>query len=204
MASSPDEIRVTKTTTTTPYVDPPLLTITNPVNYLRRWWKRVISREGIDFRLRIHPVTAFVIIVMVGSASFGAGRISVPSAITQLIPQWIIKPTPTPDPWRETAYAGILQKNSSGKFYLVTQGVAEAVALEVPSVLNLDPSVGKRVFATGKLNTETGVLVISDAAQIQVILQTAPIIRRSPPASPRASPSPSLLPTESASPSPAL
>src|SRR5258706_16425706 len=86
------------------YIDPPLFSfsITNPINYLRKWWRRVISREGIDLRLRIHPVTAFVIISMVGGASFGVGRFTVPQPVAQLIPQWILHPNPTPDPWKET------------------------------------------------------------------------------------------------------
>ena len=172
-----DEVKTTKITTRSPYVDPPLFTITNPVNYLRRWWKRVISREGIDFRLRIHPVTAFVIILMVGGASFGVGRISVPRAVAQLIPEWIMKPTPTPDPWKETALSGILQRNMSGKFFLVTAASPQAITLQVPSSIDLASSIGKRILASGKYNAETNVLLISDATQIEILLQVAPIRR---------------------------
>lgn len=206
-----EEIDVTvakKTKTSRTYIDPPLFSfsISNPVNYLRKWWTRVISREGIDFRLRIHPVTAFVIIIMVGGAAFGAGRITVPPVVTQLIPQWIMKPTPTPDPWKETAFSGILQKNSSGTFYLVTPQEAQAVALEVPSSVKLESFVGKRIFTSGKYNLDTRVLVISDASQMEVLLQVAPIMRRTPMPKSTIKPgsTPEVTPGPSPSPTPAL
>lgn len=49
--------------TVRPIVEPDLLNfrITNPVTYLRLWWKKVMSKEGIDFRFRIHPVTAVIL-----------------------------------------------------------------------------------------------------------------------------------------------
>jgi hypothetical protein len=32
--------------------EPPLITITNPVTYLRLWWQKVMGKEGIDFKFK--------------------------------------------------------------------------------------------------------------------------------------------------------
>ena len=58
-----------------PVVD---LKVTNPVTYLKKWWKRVMSNEGVDFRFRIRPLTAIAISVVVAALYFGVGRIKMP------------------------------------------------------------------------------------------------------------------------------
>ena len=80
---------------TTSVKEPPLVDVkvSNPVTYLRRWWDRVMGKEGVDFRFTIHPITAFLIAFGVASAFFGIGRYSVniPFLKYQIIPT--TKPT---------------------------------------------------------------------------------------------------------------
>ena len=33
--------------------------ITNPLVYIKYWWKRIMANEGIDLRLRVKPLTVF-------------------------------------------------------------------------------------------------------------------------------------------------
>lgn len=183
-----------QTTATRSYVDPPIFSfsVNNPVNYLRKWWYRVISREGIDVRFRIHPVTAFAALLTIASLGFGVGRITIPAPIIKLIPQ--LAPTPTPDLWKESAFSGVLQVNSAGKFYLVTQTTSEAVTLEVPENIALASFVGKRVFASGRYNMQTGVLVVTDARKMEVLLRVAPIQLMSPSPSLHPSPESTVIP----------
>jgi hypothetical protein len=83
-------------------------------------------------------------------------------------------PTPTPSPWRETAFSGKLQQSNQQFFLLITS--AEAITLEVPSNLNLKSLVGKRIMAVGNYNKTTRILVVSDAADLEVLPATPVII----------------------------
>src|SRR5690349_2154796 len=101
--------------------DQPLVSfsITNPITYLKRWWKSVMSKEGVDVSFKVHPITAIAIAVVLvaGGASAGwilkaaqesAQRIPL---LNTILPTFI--PLATPDPWRDTAYSGILRKVSN-------------------------------------------------------------------------------------------
>lgn len=192
--------------------DPPLvdLTVNNPVTTLKKWWKKVIANEGVDFHLRIHPLTAIGIASVIALGSYGLGRISVPaeSPIATYLPQLVAQPTP--DPWRETAFTGIVRRSTrSNTFYLQTER-AEAITLEVPKGIQLTQLVGKRIFATGKYNPETDILVISEATDLEILPNEAtylpgvspkPTILPSPSPSPTSSPTPDVSPT---SPSPSI
>ncbi|MFZ5933036.1 MAG: hypothetical protein ACOYT7_03115, partial [Patescibacteria group bacterium] len=105
---------------------------------------------------------------------------------------------PTPDPWRETGFTGTLQYSSqTGKFYLLTTS-SEAITLEVPANVNLENSVGKRIFAAGRYNKTTRILIVSDTKDLEVLPKNpVPIPTTS------ASPSPisTIIPSPGASPS---
>jgi len=170
---SSTSIRIYTSPSKTP--EPPLVNfqISNPVTYLKAWWKRIMANEGIDFRFRIRPVTAIAITTTLIAGSFGLGRITLPPSnpIIKYIPQ--LAPTPTPNPWRDTAFSGLL-KQSVNRFYLVTSD-AEAITLEVPTNVNLVKYIGKRIFATGRYNQTTGILHVTDASDLEVLIQSAPI-----------------------------
>ncbi len=153
--------------------DPPLLSlrVTNPVTYLKSWWKKVIGNEGLDVHLKIKPLTAIAIAAALGIFGFGVGRVSVPadSPIVKYIPQ--LAPVPSVNPWRETAFTGTL-RSTNGNVYLFTTE-SEALSLNVPSNLDLTAYIGKMVLAKGLYNEGRRLLVIAKAEDIE-LLNTKP------------------------------
>jgi len=157
-------------------LDPPFISfsITNPVTYIRRWWKGVMDGEGVDLKLKIHPMTAVLIVLAVGGASFGVGRLAVPEPILKYIPILATPlPTATPNPWAETALTGTLQKQA-GTFFLLGNDT-QAIKLEISSDIQLESSIGKRILASGQFNAVSGVLKISDASHVAVISGVMPL-----------------------------
>lgn len=149
--------------------------------------------EGIDFRFRIKPITATILatILVAGGAGFGwmgNSLLTKVPVVRDLVPT-PTPPTPTPDPWRDTAYAGILRKVSEGKYYLQT-GEGQAVTLSVPQNVNLEKLIGRRIFASGRFNLQTQVLEVESATDLEVLPQSAVLV---PTISP--SPTPTITPT---------
>ena len=185
--------------------EPPLLDvkITNPLTYIKKWWKRIIGNEGIDFSLRVRPLTAIAIALIVTSIAFGIGKIVLPFSI----PFFKYNPEPislpSPDPWRETAFTGTLQFSSpTNKYYLITSS-SEAITLDVPNNIDLKDFIARRIFAAGKYNKSTRTLLVADASDLEVLPKRPIPIPTTPPtptptptpASNAASPSPSPSPT---------
>ncbi|OGV97379.1 hypothetical protein A2W24_06650 [Microgenomates group bacterium RBG_16_45_19] len=151
---------------------PPLFSfqLTNPVTYLKAWWKKLVGNEGIKLTLQIKPLTAMTLTLIVSGIGFGLGRLTIPEPLIQYVPMLAnptMAPSPTPSPWRETAFSGKLQV-SAAHYYLVTTS-AEAITLEVPPNLNLAPLVGRRIMAVGNYNKGTRILVVSDATDLEVL-----------------------------------
>ena len=157
--------------------EPPLfsLRVTNPVTYLKQWWKRVMANEGIDLHLKIRPLTAIAMVTLLSGGSFALGRITLPasSPIVRYVPQ--LGPLPTPNPWKETAYRGILRYTTATRRYFLEMGEGEAVTLAVPANVNMAKLVGKRIFASGKYNTQTEVLLVAEAEDLEVLVVVAPV-----------------------------
>lgn len=147
--------------------NPPLLDlkITNPIIYLKAWWKKVIANEGVDFRLRIRPLTAIAIAMGVAGVGFGLGRISVPpsSPVVKYFPQL------APNPWKETAFSGILRYTEANKRYYLVTNDSEAITLQAPDNVNVSKLINKRILAIGKYNTQTGAMVVSDASGLEIL-----------------------------------
>lgn len=190
---------------TVPDQDPPLVDvkITNPVTYFKKWWNKIIGNEGVEFRFHIKPLTAIIISVAVASVAFGVGRFVLPFNIPFFQTQVIGSPTPTPEVWKETAFNGTLRlSEATGKFYLITSSSPEAITLEVPENIDLTNYIGRRIFAAGKYNKSTRVLVVSDAADMEVLPKKAVSIPTLiPTPTPVLTPSPTPASTQSASPS---
>lgn len=184
--------------------DPPIVAVTvnNPVTTLKKWWKKVIGNEGIDFRLTIHPLTAIAIASTIALGSFGLGRITLPkdNPIVRYLPQ--LAPAPTPNPWRETAFSGTLRHTQNSNTYYLQTEKAEAITLQVPATINLGSLVGKRIFASGKLNTTTGVLVVIEATDLELLPAKAIYLPGVSPKPPLLTPTPEPTPEPSAEPSP--
>ena len=130
--------------------DPPLLflRVSNPITYIKRWWKRVVGNEGVEFRLKVRPAD---------------------SPIIKYIPQLL--PAPTSNPWRETAFSGTL-RSTNGDIYLLTSE-SEALSLNIPSNLDLSNYIGKRILAKGLFNENQRLLKIISVENIE-LLSTKP------------------------------
>ncbi len=160
--------------------DPPFVSfsITNPVTYIRKWWKSVMDGEGVDLRLKIHPMTAVLIVLAVGGASFGVGRLAVPEPILKYIPI-LASPIPTsgpiatPEPWIETALTGILQAQGT-QYFLIGQET-QAIKIELPAGATLEGAIGKRVLVSGQLQASTRILRVQNATQVQIISGITPL-----------------------------
>lgn len=157
--------------------DPPLidLKVTNPVTYIKLWWKKILGNEGIDIRFRIRPFTAILIVLILVGSGFGLGRFTLPktSPLVQYLPQLIESPVPTPNLWKEKAFTGIV-RYAAEKYYLTTSE-AEAVTLEAPRNVNLSKLIGKRILAVGIYNTDSQVLRVTNASDLEVLIQSAPV-----------------------------
>ena len=179
--------------------DPPLLflRVSNPITYIKRWWKRLIGNEGVEFRLRIKPLTAITIAVALGLFGFGVGRVSIPadSPIVKYIPQWAA--IPTINPWRETAFSGTIRQ-TNGDIYLIT-AESEAMLLEVPTTIDLTKYIGKRILATGQYNESLRLLKVISVENIE-LLNTKP--QKIPTSAPIPTPTLIPIPTEGISPNP--
>jgi hypothetical protein len=187
-----------------PLVD---IKVTNPITYLKSWWKRIIGNEGIEFRIRVRPLTAIAISLIIVSVSFGIGRFVLPFKIPFFEYKVPPAPTPTPDPFRETAFSGTLRLiTSANRYYLVTSS-SEAIILEIPENVDLSKFVGRRIFATGRYNEITRTLLVAEASDLEllpkeavIVPTTAPTPTPTPSPTPTATPTP--MPTESPTPTP--
>ncbi len=153
--------------------EPPLITITNPVTYFRLWWQKVMGKEGIDFKFKIHPITAFLIAFGLGAGLFGAGRYSVNIPFLNYQSLETAKPTATAEAlWKATAFTGKLQfSNATQKYFLVTTS-AEAISLDVPANLDLSSLINKRIMAVGEYNKAVKLLKVTDAKNLEILPKT--------------------------------
>lgn len=187
---------------TTSNIEPPLITVTNPVTYLRLWWQKVMGKEGVDFNFKIHPVTAFLIAFGLGLGIFGAGRYSVNIPFLKYVADPTTKPMPTIEPvWKETAFSGKLQYSVTNQKYFLLTTSAEAITLEVPDNLDLLTLVGKRIMAVGEYNKSTKLLRVSDAKDLEILSKTPqPIPTIEPTIEPSSTPSATPVATDTIDP----
>lgn len=179
---------------------PPLVSfqVTNPVTFIKYWWDRVIGNEGVDVHLRIKPLTAIAIALAISGGGFVLGRLTLPagSPITKYIPQ--LAPTPTPDPWRETAIVGRVYQSGGRSYLLTAQSVA--ISLEVSPSVDISKLIGRRILATGRYNSLTKFLYVTSAASLEILpASPVPVPTLIPTPSPEVTPvlSPTLFPTSS-------
>ena len=175
--------------------DPPIVDIKvrNPITYIKKWWKKVMENEGVYFSFRIRPLTTIAIALIVTSLTLGIGKFVLPFSIPffQYNPSPDEQILPTPEPWKVTAFTGILRfSDATGKYYLITTS-SEAITLDVPENIKLVTYVGRRIFAAGKYYKQTRTLVVASASDTELLpANSNPIPTVSP------SPSPSPSPTE--------
>ena len=153
--------------------EPPLVDvkITNPITYIKSWWKKIIGNEGVDLHIKIRPLTAIAISIIVLTVSLGIGKFVVPFNVPFFVYTSKITPTPTPDgfEYRDTAFSGTLRHTPlTSRYYLITVS-SEAITLEVPDNINLKEFVGRRIFATGKYYDKTRTLLVTDATDLELL-----------------------------------
>ncbi len=172
--------------------EPPLLTVqvTNPVTYLKSWWKKVMGNEGVDFHFKIKPLTAIAMTIIIATFGFGVGKITLTpqKPFIKYVPTIIPAPVSTPNPWRETAFSGTLRFSSAeNRFYLLTTS-SEAVNLDVLESVDFKKFIGRRIFATGKYNSDTRTLIVSDASDLELLPEKLEPVPVATPAIPTATP----------------
>ena len=117
--------------------------VSNPLIYIKLWWKKIMSGEGIS--IRIHPFTVILIVLTLSSSSFFFGRyIQLRSELLETyLPQFsnISK--------INAGFTGKLYL-SEGNYYL-TQGETQSLLLK-QGKLNLLPYVNQFIFISGKFD----------------------------------------------------
>lgn len=164
--------------------DPPVVNfkITNPVTYIKSWWKKIMGNEGIELsgHVKVRPMTAvaiptFIILALVtGAISVGVLVNYIANTPAAPFVPAALLPTPTTDPWRESAFTGLVRQTGA-TYYLVT-GDGEAITLSVPQNTSLQKYLGKRIFATGRYNSQTGVLIVNEASDLEVLPQNPSVV----------------------------
>jgi hypothetical protein len=164
------------TTKKTTPSDPPLVSfsVTNPITYLKSWWKRIIGNEGVEVKIKVRPLTTLLIVFILFSGTFSLGALTALVHNIPVLREVLPLPTDAPvvDLWRDEAYSGILRKIADGKYYLQTTD-AKAINLTIPANVNLEKYVGKRIFASGRYNIVSGFLEVTDATDLEVLPQQA-------------------------------
>ena len=195
----------TSVNTTTP-PDLVNLKVTNPLVYIKYWWKRIMANEGIDMRFRAKPLTVFGVALIGFTLLFGIGGVVLPVFFPwmKFNNSIVTTPTntPTPEILKDTALKGTLTKTNTNpvKFYLITTST-EAVALEIPEGFNLLPFVGKRILAVGTYDSKNKVLEVEDIQDLEVLSTTpVPIPTTTPTPKPTETPSPVPTPIPTAEP----
>ena len=75
--------------------------ITNPLIYIKYWWKRIMANEGVELKFKAKPVTVFGIALIAFSLAFGLGGVVFPFAFPWIkVNSNVVtnqSPTPAPD-----------------------------------------------------------------------------------------------------------
>lgn len=191
-------VKVTQQKTDLRKKEPPLvdLKVSNPVTYIKTWWRRIIGNEGIEFKLKVKPLTAISITIIIVTVTYGLGRFKLPFKIPFFEYSSEYEPTPIPDSSRETAFTGILRASTKDKYYLLTQS-SEAITLEVPEKVVLSELVGLRIFATGRFNPDTRTLTVANVTGLEILSSSpSPIPTASPTPEPFTTPEAATIPAQ--------
>ena len=165
--------------------EPPLVDVkvTNPLTYAKSWWKRVIGNEGIDVRVRVKPLTAIAISIIVLTVTLGIGRFVFPFKIPFFV-YTTEEGVATSDKvdYRDAAFTGELRHTILTNRYSLITSSSEAINLQVPENVDLKDFVGRRIFAVGKYQEETRTLLVTDAANLELLPSKAETIPTTEPA----------------------
>ena len=172
--------------------------VTNPLVYIKYWWKRIMRNEGIEMKFKAKPITVFGIALIGFTLLFGLGGVVLPTFFPWMkFNDGVVNSTPTSQPeiLKDTALKGTLTKTNTNpvKFYLITTST-EAVTLDIPVGFNLNILVGKRILAVGSYDSKNKVLEVEDIQDLEVLSSTPiPIPTNTP--SPKPTETPTIAPT---------
>ncbi len=135
---------------------PPIFQIANPVTYLKIWWKKVMSNEGIDFgfKFKIKPVTAVIITTLILSNGVTFG-------VTYSFAK-IFFPNSSPILHRQVVNQGTISKNDAGVYYLMAADSSLWKLKVKHTNINLSDLAGKQVIVTGNLSKEKNLIEVSE------------------------------------------
>ncbi|MBP9759662.1 hypothetical protein KBD45_08275 [Candidatus Dojkabacteria bacterium] len=180
--------------------------ITNPLVYIKYWWKKIMANEGLEVKIKAKPLTVFGVALIIFSLTFGLGGVVLPTFFpwVKINNEITMNPSPSPSPIvvKDTALRGKLTKTNSipSKFYLVTSST-EAVILNVPTGFNLNLLVGKRILAVGIYDSKNKILEVKDIQDLEVLSATpVPIPTTTGAPNPTETPIPTIMPTVTPSP----
>lgn len=168
--------------------------VTNPITYIKSWWRKIIGNEGVDFRVKVRPLTAIAISIIIITVSLGMGRFVLPFKIPffEYASEKITITAPSPQ--RQAAFSGRLEyDNNTLKYYLLT-GSSEAILLSVPDNLDLSKLKGRRILASGKYFYEDKLLIVESTSDLELLPTKAEQVPTSIP-SPTPTATPKLTPT---------
>lgn len=175
--------------------------ITNPLVYIKYWWKRIMANEGIEVKFKAKPVTVFGVALIWSTVAFGLGGVVLPTFFPWVKVDNLVlsspTPTATPQTTKDTALRGTLTKTNTvpAVFYLITTST-EAVTLEVPENFNLTSLVGKRILAVGSYDSKNKILVVKDIQNLEILSKTpVPIPTMTPSPKPTETTMPTVEPT---------
>ena len=149
--------------------DPPIFTIRNPITYIKRWWNKILAKEGVDFRLgfKIRPITAVLIASIIISGGISSG-------VTAFVLKTFF-PTSSPVLHRQIIQQGTIQTGTGGFYLTASDSSIWKLKPKKPNV-NLKDQVGKQVTVAGNLTSEANLIEVSE-----IILSNS---SQTPPASP--------------------
>lgn len=123
-----------------------------------------MGNEGIEFRLKIKPVTALAIATIAFSLAFGLGAATTQNATPSA------SPTPTPNLWKETALKGVVKQVGS-QFFLLTTG-DEAVTIQTAS--DAASFINRKVLVVGNYNQKQKTLIVTDIQNLDALPSSTP------------------------------
>lgn len=155
-----------------PEFEKPILSVTinNPFRKLLYWINEIKKRQTttLAFKLSV-PLIALPVIL---AGVFTLGRFSgISFQKTQTPTTAPITPVQTESKIPITlSRAGTLRvaKGSTGTRYLLALRNGEIVNLQIPVTIDLTKYANKQVLVTGTQNKTTGVIIVTDIAEIQV------------------------------------
>lgn len=137
-----------------------------------------MANEGIEFRLKVKPITALAIAFLSFSLAFGLGSATAPTTTPT--------PSPTPNPWKETALKGIIKQVGS-QFFLLTTG-DEAVTIQTAS--DAASFIGRKVLVVGSYNQKQKTLIVRDIQNLENVPSLTPTPILTPTPAPTETPTP--------------